>query len=128
MSENEVEVCGHKNVHHANLNGEREPVFCELPKGHNGDHQADYVCWRPTDGSTKQAKMIAQAKLEGRAITIVLNGKEFIETVEKTYWSDGASVPVEDIKPDLEQLAQIKSKKGNMLDEAQILRKQIQNA
>jgi hypothetical protein len=124
MTKENKELCEHENTHHSNLDGEKESVFCELPKGHVGDHQADYTCWRPTNGSTKQAKMIAQAKLEGRAITIVLNGKEFIETVEKTYWSDGASIPVENIKPDLEQLARIKAQKGNMLDEAQILRKQ----
>lgn len=118
------ELCGHINTHHTNLDGELSTLSCELPKGHAGDHQADYECYRPVDGSTKQAKRIAQAKLENRAITIVLSGKEFIETIEKSYWSDGASVLASEIKPDLEQLAQIKAKKGNMLDEAQILRKQ----
>ena len=116
--------CGHVNKHYKNMDGELEDLKCTLEKGHAGDHSADYACYRPTDGSTKQAKQIAQAKLEGKAITIMLGGNELIETVEQAYWSDVAGVPASEIRPDLEQLARIKATKGNMLDEAQILRKE----
>lgn len=33
------EPCGHKNIHYSKTN----PLVCELPKGHEGDHEADYV-------------------------------------------------------------------------------------
>ena len=114
--------CASINKHHKNTDGELEDLQCELKEGHAGDHSSDYLCYRPTDGSTKQAKRISQANLEGKAITIMLGGKELIETVEKTYWSSVAEIPAADIKPDLAQLARIKATKGNMLDEAQILR------
>jgi len=122
QKEPNIVICGHINKHHNNVDGELEDLKCELPAGHQGDHQADYLCFRATNGSVKQAKQIAQAQVEGRAITIFVSGKELIETVEKSYWSDGASVPAADIKPDLEQLKRLKASKGDMLDEAQILR------
>lgn len=34
-----IELCGHKNVHYSKTN----PLVCVLVKGHEGDHEADYV-------------------------------------------------------------------------------------
>ena len=111
--------CGHINRHFINIEGELTDLPCVLPKGHEGDHEADYLCYRPLDGSIKQARVISQAKASGKAITVVVGGKELIETIDRAYWSDGASVPVSEIQPDLEQLAMIRATKGAMLDASQ---------
>ena len=121
----ELRKCVSINKHYKNTDGELEDLPCELEEGHEGDHSANYLCYRATNGSVKQAKQIAQAKLDGRAITIIVSGAELIETEEKAYWSSVAETLAADIKPDLAQLARIKASKGNMLDEAQILSKEL---
>lgn len=122
-----AESCGHVNNHFMGSDGLPEKLFCSLPAGHEGDHEADYPCLRPLDGSIKQAKEIATGKkvvleVGGRMERGVWTPSKYIETTERAYWSDGASVPPEKIKPDLAQLAHIKANKGHYLDEAQIIR------
>lgn len=121
--------CGHKNRHFINHLGERDVLLCELPEGHSGDHEADYTCYRPYDGgSIRQARDLAAGKI----VPITLSRKieagavlefKYIETVERAYWGDPASVAAEEIKPDLAQLMELRKKKGEFLDEAQIRRK-----
>lgn len=111
-------LCGHINRQFINADGVREDLKCTLPDGHVDDHAAPYQCLRPVDGSIKQAKAVASGKP-----ILTIGGKQFVEVTEAGEWSDGASIPVEQIKPDSEQLAQIKQKKGDVLDAANLARK-----
>lgn len=110
--------CGHINKHFVNIDGVLENLYCVLLKGHEGDHEADYDCLRPVDGSIAQARLISAGK---EVLTVA--GKDYLELTERAYWSDGADTLAADIKPDLAQLAYIKANKGEMLDAEQLVRK-----
>jgi hypothetical protein len=121
--------CNHVNKQHVNSDGILEDLLCSLEEAHEGDHSAEYKCLRLVDGSIAQSKLIAAGtpvlKLSGKMVQgsgFVKN--EYLEVTERAYWSNAASVPADQVKPDLEQLAHIKANKGNMLDEAQVLRNQ----
>ena len=94
-------ICGHINKHHIGLSGRLEALTCELPDGHEGDHEADYECLRVTDGSIEQEDLPHKT----------VGGKEYVVTTERAEWSDGAEIPAREIKPDLVQLAEIKQKR-----------------
>lgn len=111
-------ACGHINKHFVNIDGVLENLYCVLPKDHEGDHEADYDCLRPVDGSIAQARLISGGK---KVLTVA--GKNYLELTERAYWSDGANTLAADIKPDLAQLAYIKANKGEMLDAEQLVRK-----
>lgn len=123
-------LCGHINRHFVNSDGVREDLPCTLPVGHGGDHSAPYACLRAADGSIAQARAIAAGtptlKLSGRVVQGVgYVPNQYVEVTETAYWLDGASIPPEQIRPDLEQLARIKRTKGDMLDAAQLERRPV---
>lgn len=109
--------CGHVNKQFVNVDGVREDLACTLASDHSGDHEADYQCLRPVDGSIAQAKIIAGGKK-----VLEISRTKYLEVTERAYWSNAAGTLASDVHPDLEQLKQIKAQKGNMLDEAQIKR------
>lgn len=110
--------CKHINRQFKNADGLVSELACELEAGHEGNHQADYECYRPVDGSIAQAKRIA----DGEKV-LVLGSRQMLKVIERGEWLDSADVLASDIKPDLVQLAKIKATKGNMLDAAQLERK-----
>lgn len=114
-------LCGHVNRHYVNVDQENDELLCTLPSGHDGNHKAPYKCLRPKDGSVRQARAISKGEIQ----VIQLNGKDYVEIEEIGEWDDLASTPADQIKPDLEQLARIKRTKGDMLDAAQILTREL---
>lgn len=122
--------CDHINRHFINADGVREDLLCTLQAGHEGDHSAPYTCLRLADGSIAQARAVAAGKptlkLSGRVVQGVgFVQNQYVEVTETAFWSDGASVPADQIKPDTEQLAYIKRTKGDMLDAAQLERRPV---
>ncbi len=105
--------CGHINKQHINADGVREDLACTLPKGHAGNHRADYQCLRPVDGSIAQAKIIASGKP-----VLTIGPSKLVEVTEISEWSDAAGTLAVDVIPDTDQLARIKSQKGAFLDAA----------
>ena len=100
-------LCGHLNMHHKGLKGGLEPLACTLAAGHEGDHNAKYKALRKVDDNFETAVLVEQG-----ANTYKIAGIMYAELEEDGFWSDGAGIPAKDIKPDLEQLAElVKSKR-----------------
>lgn len=106
-------VCGHINKHFVNIEGEPEDLACDLPAGHAGNHEADYKCLRQPNGT------IQDARLE----KISVSGKVYVVKTERGDWSDGAATPAENIQPDLNQLAYIRTHKAEMILAENLVRK-----
>lgn len=106
-------VCGHINRHFVNIEGEPEDLVCDLPAGHAGNHEADYQCLRPRNGS------IQDARLQG----ILISGKDYVVKTERADWSDGAATPANEIEPDAQQLAYIRTHKAEMILAENLARK-----
>lgn len=113
-AEPKIEACGHINKHFVNVEGEPEDLPCDLPKGHAGNHEADYLCLRVRDGSIKDARLKS----------VIISGKEMVIKTERGEWSDEASTPTDEIKPDLNQLAYIRSHKAEFILAENLARKQ----
>lgn len=97
--------CGHINKHHHGINGKLEDLACTLEQGHDGDHSAEHLALRMADDNFETAKQIQEGAQSHK-----FAGKMWLEVKEMGFWSDGASIPAADIKPDLAQLAELKRK------------------
>lgn len=71
-------VCGHRNVHYT-----QSEMTCDLEPGHDGPHSAIYH----------------YVKYDKGVVTI--------DEMQRTYWQDIAGTPVEEIKPDYDELARL---------------------
>ena len=108
-------LCGHVNRQHHNINNELEDLKCELPKGHAGDHSAEYECLRPFDGSYKHAQL-KRVTMSQRLINGAVVPSEYVKVTEHTFWSDAAGTPAANIKPDEDQLRQLRQSRQPGLD------------
>lgn len=81
--EEQPSVCNHENKHAFNADGKLESLFCDLPKGHGGDHHAKYT--RNQAERTTNEKGIV-VKVEQKPVD------------EDAYWNDAAGTPVNEIK------------------------------
>jgi hypothetical protein len=107
--------CGHVNRHHKGVNGRIESLVCTLPDGHTGDHQAEYECLRPFDGSYEHAQLprvtMSKAIVNGAVVP-----SEYVKVKELAFWGDAAGTPTADIQPDLDQLARLKQSRQPGID------------
>lgn len=78
----EKKLCGHENKHAYGTNGKLEPLFCDLPKGHQGDHHARFQRNEP-ERTTNEKGMVVKV--------------EFKAVEDDAYWNDAAGKPVSDI-------------------------------
>lgn len=99
-------ICGHVNKQFHNVKGKIEDLACTLPSGHVGDHSAKHTALRQVEDNFETAELVANG-----AKTYVIAGKPFMAIEVDGFWSDVAGVPASEIKPDLEQLKQLKLKR-----------------
>lgn len=74
-------ACGHVNNQYYRLDGELEPISCELPAGHEGDHQADTQYAEPFLNHVAAHKGKEQ---------IERDGVTYVVLTRKGYWNDAA--------------------------------------
>jgi hypothetical protein len=108
-------LCGHINKHHRGINGRLEDLACTLPDGHDGDHQAEYDCLRPFDGSYEHAQL-PRVAMSQKIINNALVPSEYVKVKETAFWSDAAGVPAAQIKADADQLARLKQSRQPGID------------
>lgn len=99
-------TCGHINKQFHNIKGRIEDLPCTLPSGHDGDHSAKHVALRQVEDNFETAELITNG-----AKTYTIAGRLFMAVEVDGFWGDAAGVPAANIKPDLEQLKQLKLKR-----------------
>lgn len=101
-----VKVCGHVNKHYHNIKGVLEDLPCSLSSGHEGDHFSKHLALRQVEDNFETAERVANGEK-----TYVIAGKTYMAIEVDGIWSREAGVPAKDIKPDPEQLRQLKLKR-----------------
>ena len=99
-------LCGHINKQFHNIKGKIEDLACTLPAGHDGDHSAKHLALRQVEDNFETAELVANG-----AKTYTIAGKVFMAIDVDGFWSDAAGVLATSVKPDLEQLKQLRLKR-----------------